>query len=341
MFCIIPYAQVLPLFIISCITLLLAMAFWRTPVVALMPDITPSKYRSQANGVINLMGGLGTVLATLIGGPLYNLNPSYPFFLGGGLVVLAAVLVLIFIHEPIEYIASKLHLAAKGENTEMENKVLKNLANVFTRKDKSPMFILLAILFWFIAYNSLETFFTLYGVNHLGLDGGDSAFQISYIGLVFMVMAVPAGILASKIKRKRTIMIGIIIMISCVVLMYVIPSQTLTTQFASLMGSGFYVLSIILMFAGVGWAMINVNSLPMVVDMTDDDLIGTYTGLYYFHSQLAATLGPVLFGWTIQLSNNDYRLMMVIAPFFLVLAFFMMMGVRKGEADTAPEAAAD
>ncbi|MEA3328039.1 MAG: MFS transporter [Chloroflexota bacterium] len=332
MFGLIPYSQVLPLFIFSCITLLLAMAFWRTPVVALMPDITPSKQRSQANGVINLMGGLGAVLATLIGGPLYRINPSYPFFLGGGLVVLAAILVLIFIREPKEYISSKLHLAAKGKDTKMENTVIKNLTNVFTQKDKSPMFILLAILFWFIAYNSLETFFTLYGVNHLGLDGGDSAFQISYIGLIFMLMAIPAGILANKIKRKNTIMIGIGVMIACVILMYVIPANVLTTQFASLMGSGFYILSIILMFAGIGWAMINVNSLPMVVDMTDDEHIGTYTGLYYFFSQLAATLGPVFFGWTIQIANNDYRLMMVIAPFFLLLAFFMMIGVRRGEA---------
>lgn len=335
MFGIIPHAQALPLFILSCVTLLLAMAFWRTPVVALMPDITPSSNRSQANGVINLMGGLGTVLATLIGGPLYRINPNYPFFLGAGLVVLAAALVLIFIREPKQYIASKIHLASKGEDTQMENKVTKNLANVFTQPDKSPMFILLAILFWFIAYNSLETFFTLYGVNFLGLESGDSAFQISYVGLVFMLMAVPAGLLANKLKRKRVIMMGIIIMIACVILMYIIPADVLTIQFASFMGSGFYVLSIILMVTGVGWAMINVNSLPMVVDMTDDEHIGTYTGLYYFFSQVAATLGPVIFGWSIQLSNNDYRLMMIIAPFFLVLAFVMMIGVHKGEAKTA------
>lgn len=216
----------------------------------------------------------------------------------------------------------------------MEEKVLKNLGKVFTQKDKSPMFILLAILFWFIAYNSLDTFFTLYGVNYLGLNPGDSAFQISYIGLVFMLMAVPAGILASKIKRKTTIIIGIFVMIACVILMYVVPKEALTMQLASLMGSGFYVLSIILMVAGIGWAMINVNSLPMVVDMTDDEHIGTYTGLYYFFSQLAATVGPVFFGWTIQFANNDYRLMMVIAPFFFLLAFFMMLGIRRGEAKT-------
>lgn len=332
MFGLIPYAQVLPLFIFSCITLLLAMAFWRTPVVALMPDITPSDQRSPANGVINLMGGLGTVLATLIGGPLYSINPAYPFFLAAGLVVLAAILVLVFIREPKEYISARLHLADRKEGSQMDNKVLKNISNVFTQKDKSPMFILLAILFWFIAYNSLDTFFTLFGVNHLGLSGGDSAFQISYIGLSFMLMAVPAGLLARKLKRKNVIKVGIWVMVACVILMYLIPANILTTQFASLMGSGFYVLSIILIVAGLGWAMINVNSLPMVVDMTDDEHIGTYTGLYYFFSQLAATIGPVFFGWTIQFAGNDYRLIMVIAPLFFILAFLMMIGVKRGEA---------
>ena len=98
------------------------------------------------------------------------------------------------------------------------------------------------------------------------------------------------------------------------------------------MGSGVYVLSLALMIGGFGWALINVNSLPMVVDMTDDEHIGTYTGLYYFFSQLAATLGPVVFGWSIQFANNDYRLMMAIAPAFLVLAFIMMINVKTGEA---------
>jgi MFS family permease len=121
-------------------------------------------------------------------------------------------------------------------------------------------------------------------------------------------------------------------MIVSIVLMYLIPAEILTIKLASLMGSGFYVLSIILVLAGIGWAFINVNSLPMVVDMTDDEHVGTYTGLYYFFSQMAATLGPVVFGWTIQVFDNDYRLMMAIGPIFLILAFVMMINVKKGEA---------
>ena len=116
------------------------------------------------------------------------------------------------------------------------------------------------------------------------------------------------------------------------ILIYLIPGNILVTKFASLMGSGFYIISIILIVAGFGWALINVNSLPMAVDMTDDERIGTYTGLYYFFSQLAATIGPVLFGWSIQLAGNNYRLMMVIAPIFFFLAFLTMLGVKKGEA---------
>jgi maltose/moltooligosaccharide transporter len=331
-FGLIPFMSALPLFILSCITLLLAMAIWRTPVVALMPDITPSKFRSQANGVINLMGGLGSVLATVIGGTLYARNPSFPFFLGAGLVVVAGALVLLLIREPAEYRSKKLHLAEQGEETKMNTKVLANLTEVFTQDDKSAMYILLAILFWFISYNGLEAFVTLYGVKHLGLAEGDSAFQISYIGLTFMLMAIPAGILSRKLKRKVTIMTGIVLMTISIVLMFLIPADVLTIQFAALMGNGFYVLSLVMVLTGIGWAMINVNSLPMVVDMTDDDHVGTYTGLYYFFSQMAATLGPIVFGWSIQLAGNNYQLMMGIAPVFLVLAFVMMTRVKRGEA---------
>ena len=331
-FGLIPFMSALPLFILSCITLLLAMAIWRTPVVALMPDITPSKFRSQANGVINLMGGLGSVLATVIGGTLYARNPSFPFFLGAGLVVVAGALVLLLIREPAEYRSKKLHLAEQGEETKMNTKVLANLTEVFKQDDKSAMYILLAILFWFISYNGLEAFVTLYGVKHLGLAEGDSAFQISYIGLTFMLMAIPAGILSRKLKRKVTIMTGIVLMTISIVLMFLIPADVLTIQFAALMGNGFYVLSLVMVLTGIGWAMINVNSLPMVVDMTDDDHVGTYTGLYYFFSQMAATLGPIVFGWSIQLAGNSYQLMMGIAPVFLVLAFVMMTRVKRGEA---------
>ena len=102
-FGLVPMAAILPLFVACTSTLILSMAIWRTPVVALMPDITPSGKRSQANGIINFMGGIGTIIALQTGGTLYKLSPSFPFWMGSVLVVLAALMVLFFIREPKNY----------------------------------------------------------------------------------------------------------------------------------------------------------------------------------------------------------------------------------------------
>src|SRR5512141_2917681 len=102
-FGLIPMAAVLPLFVACTSTLLLRAALWRSAVVALMPDISPSAFRSQANGIINFMGGVGTIIALQTGGILYKMSPSFPFWLGSGLVLLAALVVYLFIEEPKEY----------------------------------------------------------------------------------------------------------------------------------------------------------------------------------------------------------------------------------------------
>jgi maltose/moltooligosaccharide transporter len=144
-FGLIPLAAILPLFVACTSTLLLSMAFWRTPVVALMPDITPSQFRSQANGVINFMGGLGAIISFLGGAALYKLNPIFPFWMGSALVILAAVLVLIFIQEPKDY-----------GKTEQQPGMLASLKEVWADTDKSAMRLFLAIFFWFIGYTAIE-----------------------------------------------------------------------------------------------------------------------------------------------------------------------------------------
>lgn len=333
----IPLTSALPLFLMACVILLLSMAIWRTPIVALMPDITPSKFRSQANGVINLMGGLGAVLSFAVGAKLYQANPAYAFWMGSGLVLVAAILVLIFIREPSEYISKKAHLVEMQSKHGEKSNILDNIKEVFSQEDKSASRILLAILFWFLSYNAVEAFFTLYGVNHLGLAAADSGFQLTYISLIFLICAIPSGYIAAKFGRRRTIMTGVTIMGVCILLMYFLSPAMLAKPLSSIMGFGVYPVSLILMLAGIGWALININSLPMVVDMTDDDHIGTYTGLYYFASQTAAILGPVAFGGIIQIGGNNYRLMMLLSPIFLVVAFVMMMGVRSGEAQVVAE----
>ena len=323
-FGLIPLASVLPLFVACTVTLILSMAIWRTPVVALMPDITPSKYRSQANGVINFMGGVGAIIAFLIGSQLYDINQAYPFWLGSGLVILAAILVFIFIREPKVY---EEHPEAERPN------LLKSLKGILHEEDKSALRIFLAILFWFVAYNAIEAFFTLYANKHLGLPESDGARLLSQLSLIFVLFALPSGFIGGKVGRRKTISTGIILMAVSMLMMAVLPVPILTNLLFTMPILGEVpVVGLILMFAGLAWALININSLPMVVDLTDAVHIGTYTGLYYLFSTLAAILGPNINGWLVELAGGEYSIIMFIGPVFMLLAFLMIIGVRKGEA---------
>jgi MFS family permease len=322
-FGLIPIVSVLPLFVLCTSTLLISMALWRTPVIALMPDITPSRFRSQANGVINFMGGVGSIIAFLVGASLYEKNPNYPFWLGSALVIISSLLVFAFIREPKNIEVSQ----------DQKPSLIHALAELIKEKEKSPLRILAAIFFWFVSYNAIEAFFTLYAVKHLLLPEADGARLLGQLSLIFVLMALPSGFIGAKFGRKRTIMTGVFIMGCAIFSMYVLPVDTLTVLFTKLPVVGnFYSVSIVLMIAGFSWALININSLPMVVDMTTDSHIGTFTGLYYLASTMAAILGPNLNGWIVQLSGNNYNLMMLFSPLFTLAAFIMMLGVKRGEA---------
>jgi MFS family permease len=315
-------AAILPLFVACTSTLLLSMAFWRTPVVALMPDITPSKYRSQANGIINLMGGLGTIIASLVGSTLYEINVNFPFWMGSVLVILAAVLVFIFIKEPKQY-----------EEPKKEPNMFLSLKEVATEKDKSGLRILFAIFFWFLAYTGIEAFLTLYATKRLGLPEGDAGRLTGHMGILFVLFAIVAGIMGSKIGRRTTISIGIVLMAGLITAIALLPVEFLTIELIKLPALGMIrVVNLFLMGAGIAWSFININSLPMVVDLTTASRIGTFTGLYYLFSTFSAIVGPNLNGWIVQLNNNNYNTTMFAGPLFLMVALILMLGVKKGEA---------
>lgn len=323
-FGLIPLASILPLFVCCTSTLLLSMAFWRTPVIALMPDITPSQYRSQANGIINFMGGLGALISFFIGSKLYRMNEAFPFWLGSVLVILSAIMVFIFIKEPKDY---------KNVSKEETPDIIKSIKLVLQDEEKSPLRILIAIFCWFVSYNAVEAFFTLFGVNHLGMENADAVMQLGYMSLIFLIFALPSGYIGAKFGRRRTILTGIVILGLSILSLYIFPKTTLTQLLFPIPGLGnMLVIGVVLMVAGFSWALININSLPMVVDMTEDARIGTYTGLYYLASTLAAIAGPNIFGWVVQLFGNNYSLIVLISPIFMILAFFSMLGVHRGEA---------
>ena len=321
-FGLIPVAAILPLFVASTSSFFLAMAFWRTPVVALMPDITPSPKRSQANGIINLMGGVGGIVAFLGGSALYKMNPALPFWVGSGIVILAGLSVVLFIREPAHY-----------EQTETQPSFVESLREVMNDEDKSALRILFAIFFWFLGFSAIEAFFTLYAKNHLSLPVEDGSRLLGHLSLFFVLSALPAGLMGGKVGRRVTISAGILLLSALIFGIFITPMLTLTTVLGKLPVLGeIPVISLFLMLAGSAWALININSLPMVVDLTSAARIGTFTGLYYLFSTLSAIAGPISNGTLIRLTGNNYNILMLFAPITLLIAFALMFGVKRGEA---------
>jgi MFS family permease len=292
---------------------LVAMAGFRTPVISLMPDLTPSPLRSQANGIINLMGGLGGVIIALVGATLYNIDITLPFIVAGVLMALAGVLLFFFVQEPR-------HLTSEPSDREAEEQLqaLRGFRGVPKASRRSLALLMLSIFLWFVGYNAIETFFTSYGVNILKIKENQASLLSSISYLTFIIFAVPSGFIAARIGRRKTITIGLVIFAGLLLVGYLFPN--------------IYVIGVALALGGCSWALVNISSLPMVIDTSPNDAnIGTYTGFYYLASQLAAIVGPVLNGFAIEQSNN-YGLVLLMPVIFFFLAAITMQFVTRGEA---------
>ncbi len=305
--------QPLALFIAVVGLFITTMAGFRTPVISLMPDLTPSPLRSQANGIINLMGGVGGIIITFVGAMLYNMNIALPFVVSGVLMILAVLMLIFFVKEPR-------YLGEAGEAREEEEAfgALKGVRRISPAARQSLLLLMLSIFFWFVGYNAIETFFTSYGVNILRIAEDQASLLSSVSYVTFIAFAIPSGYIAAKMGRKRTITTGLVV-------------------FAVLLLIGFFVPNIIVIGAalalgGIAWSLVNINSLPMVIDTSDSDAnIGTFTGLYYLASQLAAIAGPTLNGFLIERFQN-YNLVLLVPVIFFILAAASMQGVTRGEA---------
>jgi Na+/melibiose symporter-like transporter len=318
-FLLIPYTRLfenLALMMFTIILMNLSMAFFRTPVVALMPDITPSHFRSQANGIINFMGGLGALLVFFAGKPLYDSNITYPFIAGGLLMLLACLIVVFTIKEDRPFIEEEDREGKKPTVSFRESfsAFYENIKDIFSG-DRSLLFILFSIFFWFVGFNSIETFFTSYAKFYLGIKESTGALVLGVFSLSFMISALVTGYIGAKKGRNKTIRAGLLIITVIMI--------------TSMLFRNFIYIAILFLIGGFGWALINVNSLPMVVDMTSLKKVGGYTGLYYFFSQAANIVAPPLSGISIDLFG--YPSLMVFASFFFILSFITMHFVRRGE----------
>lgn len=313
--------------------LLVAMGTYRSPAVALMPDVTPKPLRSRANAIINLMGAVGGIIYLAIAAVLYpnskvlgldHVNYQ-PLFIVVSLIMVASIVVMkLTINEP-KLVAENQALEAEhpewnlAEDDGSGNEVLP--ANV----KRSLGFLLASIALWFVGYNGITTWFTTYvdKVMGQGLGGASTCLLIATGGAI--ISYIPIGSIAHKIGRKKTIMIGIILLASCFLAGYF-----LTTAFSSINAIMFIVFALV----GFAWAAINVNSLPMVVEMCRGSDIGKFTGYYYTASMAAQVVTPILAGFLMR--NISYKVLFPYAALFVLLSFVTMTQVRHG--DAAPEA---
>ena len=286
-----------------------AMAAFRTPIITLMPDLTPSPLRSQANGVINLMGGIGTLIATVASGFLYQQGRIVPFAFGAILMIIAVLMLFVFVRERREF-----------ETVEREGGLfaLGGLQRITAEGRRSLLFLMGAIFCWFVGYNAVETFLSSYGVSVLGLSTGQAPLLMGVASLAFLIFAVPAGFIADRLGRRRTIITGLTVFGTLLLVNFFLQNPTLIWP--------------ILAIGGMGWALVNINSLPMVVDSASSDAdVGTYTGFYYVASQLAAIAGPTINGYIVEWFGGNYNLIFVVTPVFFLLAILCMTQVTQGE----------
>lgn len=320
-------------FVIVLGLLLIAMGTYRSPAVALMPDVTPKPLRSKGNAIINLMGAVGGILYLAITSVLYSQSRLEAIEAAGGRVNYQPLFMIV---SAIMFVSiGILFLTIKEPKLTAENQALEaqhpewNLAiedsaghEVLPAPVKRSLgFLLASIALWFIGYNGVTTWFTTYvsEVMGQGLGGASTCLLIATAGAI--VSYIPVGQIASKFGRKKTILGGIILLAVCFALGYV-----LTTAYQRINVIMFVVFALV----GLAWAAINVNSLPMVVEMCRDSDIGKFTGYYYTASMAAQVVTPVVAGTLMR--HIDYRVLFPYAAFFVALSGVTMCFVRHGDA---------
>lgn len=340
--------QSLVLFVAALFATLLSMGLYRSPAVALMPDLTPNRLRSRANAVINLMGAVGGVYALIMIKLLVGAGdrPDYmPLFVSiAAVMVIAVGILMITIRE--NRLRKELEAAEKAEavqekaETEEAAESEKALEQAGTPEGaeaadkcretrpeavkktlprevvRSMAFMLFSIAFWFMAYNAVTTAFSRYTQEVWKMEGGGFADCLMVATVAAIISYIPIGNISARIGRKKTIMGGVLMMAACY------GAAIFVNQYHPLINIAFALI-------GVGWAAINVNSYPMIVAMSQGGDIGKYTGTYYTFSMAAQVVTPILSGYLLE--KVSYRTLFPYALVFALLSFCTMTQVRHGD----------
>lgn len=325
-------------FIIVLGLLLVSMGTYRSPAVALMPDLTPKPLRSKGNAIINLMGAVGGIIYLAVAAVLYpnskvlgldHVNYQPLFMVVSGIMFVSVAILFLTIKEP--KLAQEQRLLEKkhpewnlAEDDGTGDEVLPAPVK------KSLLFILLSIALWYAGYNAVTTWFTTYVARVMGqaLGGASTCLLVATGGAI--VSYIPIGVISSKIGRKKTIMGGVILLALCFMSGFI-----LTTIYSSIN----VIMYVCFALVGLAWAAINVNSLPMVVEMCKGSDVGKFTGYYYAFSMAAQVITPILSGYL--LGHVGYKTLFPYAAFFVAMSFVTMCFVRHGDGRTEAKTGLD
>ncbi len=316
-------------FVIVLGLLLLAMGTYRSPAVALMPDLTPKPLRSKGNAIINLMGSLGGMLYLMVAAVMYpnskvqgleHVNYQPLFMVVASIMFVAVGILFITIKEPKIAAENK---ALEAKHPEWDLAKDDGSGNEVLPKEvkRSLGFLLASIALWFFGYNGVTTWFTTYvsKVMGQGLGGASTCLMVATAGAI--VSFIPIGIVSSKLGRKKTILCGVVLLAVCFALGFILTTLYSTINF---------VMFIVFALVGLAWAAINVNSLPMVVEMCKGSDVGKFTGYYYTASMAAQVVTPIFAGTLMR--HVGYKVLFPYAAFFVAMSFVTMLFVKHGDA---------
>ena len=343
LFIFIPRIQMLGILMLDIIVFNFIMSTWRSPVVALMPDFTPSAIRGEGNAVINIMGGIGVVLGTVSGKIITFIMPdgtpeaairNNVFIFGSCIMVLCLLVVVFLVREPDNRItkAEAAELAAEYEKgkAKAEGKTGIKQMNLTGGEKKSLIFMLIALFFNSNATDSIQTYFTTFAKYELGFTEANASLVITLFAASTVIGAIPAGKLGQKFGRKKTIMSGWIGALALFLVYF-------ATKFMPL-------LYVAIVCGGILIAFVTINTLPLVLEIGGVERVGTFTGYYYTATFSASIVGPVLVGGMFDLTKAmsssgeiNYWSLFFYAPVCFALALVCMSQVKHGETQTISE----
>ena len=322
-------ANPLPLvgFIATLLVVLVAMATFRSPAVALMPDVTLKPLRSKGNAIINLMGTAGGIIVLALGMVFATSKNHYMKYTGYVVAVCSVMLTglvifLLTVKEKKWAAEMQEESAELGLDKPDDGRDPTYAGKKLSRSELGSLLLILAsVALWYIGYNSITSKYSVYATNVLGFDYN---FTLIVAQIAAIIAYIPVGIVASRIGRRKTILAGITMLATAFFAANFITSSSPSALMYPLFA-----------LAGIGWATINVNSFPMVVELAKGGEVGKYTGYYYTASMAAQIVAPILSGALYDLFTMRV-MFFAFGTVFVALSFITMFFVRHG--DSMPEA---